>query len=377
MLDTIAGSEARVIRTVLRSDVLKLLTGGPVDVMITASDAGFLIGEDFLVAFAARALPVSLLMLTRQVDEPTRERLDSVGVQVRHVAPPVSLSDLAEHVNDVLRGRKLGSTAQREPLPALVRRLRSECERFTLHVQVGGEYGSLGFLDGALVDAQSARHTGDRAALDILGWRHTNAFFDPTITPGPPTITRPLDELLLTAEAERSPDMPAIPSASEEILPPPSLVSTSSSTSARPSTADTPSIHPQTSSRRRKTEEDMANINKTLEEAMKIDGAIGAAIADWDSGMCLGTAGGGARLNIEVAAAGNCQVVKAKMSTMSELGIKGAIHDILITLDDQIHLIRPLRLGDNLFMYLAIDKTKGNLAMARHRLSKLDSELSM
>ena len=65
------------------------------------------------------------------------------------------------------------------------------------------------------------------------------------------------------------------------------------------------------------------------------------------------------------------------MSTMSELGIKGAIQDILITLDDQIHLIRPLRLGDNLFMYLAIDKTKGNLAMARHRLSKLDSELSM
>ena len=108
----------------------------------------------------------------------------------------------------------------------------------------------------------------------------------------------------------------------------------------------------------------MANINKTLEETMKIDGAIGAAIADWDSGMCLGTAGGGTRLNIEVAAAGNCQVVKAKMATMSELGIKGAIQDILITLDDQIHLIRPLRRSENLFLYVAIDKAKGNLALA-------------
>ena len=37
----------------------------------------------------------------------------------------------------------------------------------------------------------------------------------------------------------------------------------------------------------------MANINKILEEAMKIDGAIGVALADWESGLCLGTAGGG------------------------------------------------------------------------------------
>lgn len=121
----------------------------------------------------------------------------------------------------------------------------------------------------------------------------------------------------------------------------------------------------------------MASIGKSLEEAMKIDGAIAAALADWDSGLCLGTAGGGARLNIEIAAAGNCQVVKAKMATMSELGIKGSIQDILITLDDQIHLIRPLRRGDSLFLYLAIDKTKGNLALARHRLQKIESELHM
>ncbi|MBL9107429.1 MAG: hypothetical protein JNL82_41470 [Myxococcales bacterium] len=121
----------------------------------------------------------------------------------------------------------------------------------------------------------------------------------------------------------------------------------------------------------------MASINKSLEEAMKIDGAIAVALADWDSGLCLGTAGGGARLNVEVAAAGNCQVVKAKMAIMTELGIKGAIQDILITLDDQVHLIRPLRRGDTLFLYLAIDKTKGNLGLARHRLQKIESELNV
>lgn len=121
----------------------------------------------------------------------------------------------------------------------------------------------------------------------------------------------------------------------------------------------------------------MANISKSLEETMKIDGAIAAALADWGSGLCLGAAGGGARLNIEVAAAGNCQVVKAKMASMSELGITGAIEDILITLDDQIHLIRPLRHGANLFLYVAIDKAEGNLGLARHRLQKIESELDI
>ena len=63
------------------------------------------------------------------------------------------------------------------------------------------------------------------------------------------------------------------------------------------------------------------------------------------------------------------------MNTMQELGIRGAIHDILITLDDQVHLIRPLKKYDNLFLYVAVDKTKGNLGMARHRLQKIEADL--
>ena len=371
-IDTIAGVDARVIRTVLRSEVFRILASGPLDVVITASDASFLGGDKFLAAFAARVLPVSLLMLTRTSDEPTCQRLRAAGVQVEHIAPPIALEALRERVRLALLHSKLASTARREPLTQLVRRIHGERGSLTVHVHAGAEYGSLTFLDGVLVDAQSARHTGDAAAEDILGWHHTGVVFDRMIPPTPPTVKRKLAALIAAAEStDRMPDAPgpAIrPSTSDEILPP-NLV-------FRPSLAEIRSIQ-QPSQSSRKTEENMANINKTLEELMKIDGAIGVAIADWDSGLCLGTAGGGARLNIEVAAAGNCQVVKAKMSTMSELGIKGAIQDILITLDDQIHLIRPLRHGENIFLYLAIDKAKGNLAMARHRLTKAEAELSL
>jgi hypothetical protein len=119
------------------------------------------------------------------------------------------------------------------------------------------------------------------------------------------------------------------------------------------------------------------DVKRSLDELMKNDGAIGAVIADWESGMSLGTIGGGGRIDMETAAAGNCQVVKAKMSTMNALGIRGAIQDILITLDDQMHLIRPSRANPSLFLYLAIDKAKGNLALARMKLQNVESELKI
>lgn len=278
-LDSIAGDvpdspdapvvrDVRITRTVLRSDVLHAVRGEPLDLIVAVSAAALLATPEFLAAFAARALPVALLIIARQPDEAALERLRAAGVQAEHLTLPVSLERLRDRVQAVLARR-------------------------------------------------------------------------PPPTPIPP--------------------------------PPPDPVEAPAADIPAPETQPEPK--PQLDSVR--NENEMANVNKTLEEAMKIDGAIGVALADWESGLCLGTAGGGSRLNIEVAAAGNCQVVKAKMATMSELGIKGAIQDILITLDDQIHLIRPIKRGDSVFLYVAIDKAKGNLGMARHRLQKLESELTI
>lgn len=120
------------------------------------------------------------------------------------------------------------------------------------------------------------------------------------------------------------------------------------------------------------------NVDESLADAMAIKGAVGAALVDYSSGMTLGTVGGG-DLNLEVAAAGNTEVVRAKMAVMKELGIKGGIEDILITLDDQLHLIRLLQSqnGDGLFFYLALRKDQANLAMARHQLANIEKEVAV
>jgi len=117
----------------------------------------------------------------------------------------------------------------------------------------------------------------------------------------------------------------------------------------------------------------MANANETLVTLMAIDGAMGCFIADYTSGMVLAKAGAG--VNLDVAAAGNTEVIKAKMKTMVALGIRDTIEDILITLGTQYHIIRPMAAKQGLFLYIVLDKAKSNLAMARFKL--LDAEKAL
>ncbi|MFG2024016.1 hypothetical protein [Streptomyces sp. NPDC048825] len=120
------------------------------------------------------------------------------------------------------------------------------------------------------------------------------------------------------------------------------------------------------------------NIDTALKEAMTLEGALGAALVDYESGMSLGTLGGGQGLDLELAAAGNTEVVRAKMRTLASLAMDDVIEDILITLGRQYHLIRPLTSSKGtLFLYMALDRTRSNLALARHSLKRIESGLEV
>jgi len=118
----------------------------------------------------------------------------------------------------------------------------------------------------------------------------------------------------------------------------------------------------------------MSNLDQTLKEMMAVDGAVGAAVVDYNSGMALGVLGSTKALDLQVASAGNTEVVRAKMRTIEQLGLKDSIEDILITLAKQYHIIRPLsgRSGQGLFLYLALDRDRANLAMSRHQLKRIE-----
>lgn len=123
----------------------------------------------------------------------------------------------------------------------------------------------------------------------------------------------------------------------------------------------------------------MPELDIALKDAMQIDGALGAALVDYTSGMALGVAGGGRDLDLTVAAAGNTDVVRAKMRTIELLNLRDSIEDMLITLGNQYHLIRPItgRNGQGLFLYLALNKERANLAMARRQLRSIEQGLDI
>ncbi len=117
----------------------------------------------------------------------------------------------------------------------------------------------------------------------------------------------------------------------------------------------------------------MSNLTENLATLLQTDGAMCAAVVDANSGMLLGQAGTG--VDLELAAAGNTEVVRAKLKTMKNLGLSDRIEDILITLGKQYHIIRPVLAKPGLFIYLVLDRAKANLALARRACQECESGL--
>ncbi|MFS8781559.1 hypothetical protein [Synechococcus sp. W55.1] len=125
----------------------------------------------------------------------------------------------------------------------------------------------------------------------------------------------------------------------------------------------------------------MQKLQDSLVKALSIDGALGIALGDWKTGMCLGYKGTNSpafpEANLELAIAGNTEVIRAKMRVAESLKFTDRIEEILIILETQYHLMRMLKTINGLFFYLALDREKGNLALARIKLSQIESELTL
>ncbi|MEL6128686.1 MAG: hypothetical protein AAFR30_02140 [Cyanobacteria bacterium J06628_4] len=125
----------------------------------------------------------------------------------------------------------------------------------------------------------------------------------------------------------------------------------------------------------------MDSINASLQSALAINGTIGAAIGDWGTGFSLGQVS----LNdtvfptskLEQAIAFNSEVIKAKNRTREALAIAAPIEDILITLEDQYHLIRMCETAEGVFFYLVMEREKANLGLARIKLRQIEKGLQI
>lgn len=100
-----------------------------------------------------------------------------------------------------------------------------------------------------------------------------------------------------------------------------------------------------------------------------INGFIGASVVDLDTGMALASNVSQQGFDLEMASAYNSEMVKAKLKTIQVLNIQTELEDMLLTLGDQLHLIRML--SPNTFLYLAARRSSTNLAILRSTVNRI------
>jgi hypothetical protein len=108
--------------------------------------------------------------------------------------------------------------------------------------------------------------------------------------------------------------------------------------------------------------------------ANDIPGFIAASLVDLESGMTLGARTSRADFDLTAASAYNSEMVKQKLKIMKALNLRTTFEDMLITLGDQIHLIKLVT--PTSFVYLAADRAATNLAIVRNAVNKHAPQLA-
>lgn len=119
------------------------------------------------------------------------------------------------------------------------------------------------------------------------------------------------------------------------------------------------------------SEQQIVEVLSTL--ASDLPGYIAAAVVDLDSGMTMGTYSKDDGFDLSAAGAYNSELVKQKQKIMGALRLDSELEDMLITLSDQIHLVKLL--SPATFIYLAADRAASNLAIVRTAVNRYATQL--
>jgi DNA-binding response OmpR family regulator len=362
-----------------------------VDALITDIRMPKLDGIELLVRARHKRPRLPAVVMTAFPSPSVTSRVLSFGT-VEYLDKPFSVAAFTETVDRVLRSNPQAGFAGAlaiDGLPDLVQLCALSSSTNALRVNRGSDRGTMWFERGMVVHAECGGLQGMPAFFEILSWKDGAFDVERNVQPPQRTFSSRATELLIEAlrrqdEASRSgsgdgeiftEDLDldlSLEAFDEPETPQPEDPDDS------PVTAKSSPVEAAVAKPKPKEQPVMAsNIQNNLERLRSIDGYLGSALVDSESGMTLGTDGGGAGLNLEVAAAGNTEVVRAKRKTMKSLGLKDEIEDMLISLGRQYHVIRPLRARPGVFYYVVVDRTRANLAMARMAIADTEKALEL
>jgi hypothetical protein len=105
----------------------------------------------------------------------------------------------------------------------------------------------------------------------------------------------------------------------------------------------------------------------------KLEGFITGSLVDANSGMVLSSEGV-SKLDIVKASAGQAEAMQ--LLNMASLGNQ-VLDDVIFTLKNQYHIIRPLSTDAKLFLYIILDRKQSNLGMARVTIKEIEAGIKI
>ena len=353
-----------------------------VDALITDIRMPKIDGIDLLIRARRRRHRLPAVIMTAFSSPAVVSQVASFGT-VEYLDKPFSVTTFLAAIDRVMApSAGFAGALAIEGLPDLIQLCALSSATSALIVRHGERQGTIWFERGLVVHAQVGATTGELAVYEILTWKDGEFSVERGAAAPERTMKQKATELLI--EASRRQDESTrqgraacldelfeldIECAIQEFDDSPGAEESSLKLFEAPSQPTAATVQKELVS--------MANIQSNLERLRNLDGYIGACLVDSDSGMTLGidTTGGG--LNLEVAAAGNTEVVRAKRKAIRNLALKDEIEDILITLGKQYHVIRPLRARTSVFYYVVLDRSRANLAMARMMIADAEKALEV
>ncbi|MPY64113.1 hypothetical protein [Streptomyces spongiae] len=129
----------------------------------------------------------------------------------------------------------------------------------------------------------------------------------------------------------------------------------------------------------------MPGIDECLVEAMRLPGALGAAVVDWTSGLALGTVGEAPGGDHETTAAEAAELARLAAEHGAFAPEEGSgwdgedppVEDLIVSNRDTYHVLRFVRttFDSSVFLHLWLARADGNLALARIRLGEMAGRL--
>ncbi|MER6104826.1 hypothetical protein ABT115_21515 [Streptomyces sp. NPDC001832] len=139
----------------------------------------------------------------------------------------------------------------------------------------------------------------------------------------------------------------------------------------------------------------MPGIDECLLDVMRLPGARGAAVVDWTSGLALGAIGDSPNGDHEATAAETAEVARMAVeqpvfalsvpellagpdgNDVTSTGTAPPVEDVIVTTRAGYHIIRFVETAfdSSVFLHLWLDRSDGNLALARIRLGEMAERL--